>query len=176
MLDSIYQVLNWQFPTFAKPFPWKTVDSVLWIRNSIVQIFPKMFLKFDTYRFSKSLFSVSTGLLWSMTISVQSSSFVVDDSIENSFFYPCFGILEVRKFQKVHYYWYVLTFERTFDHNYKFDFSHQGLNRKFYTIGRELDSHIFFRDLVQTSDSLKFPKCGIDHDSTRDSFAPFLQA
>ena len=112
---------------------------------------------FDTCHCSKSCFSVTTGLISSTKLSVKNSTLVEENADENVFLKafphwsslilfidPCIRILIVRNFQKLHFYWYVSTFEHMSIRYNRFNFFQKDLNGENCTCWKEPDSDVIY--------------------------------
>ena len=88
-----------------------------------------------------SIFSVSTGLIPQIKVSIESRTSVQEDSIEVIFFDPGFRILTVQRFKKKWYWdWCALMFALSFLSNKRFDFLHPLLNQVFCSCKDRFDN------------------------------------
>ena len=102
---------------------------------------PEYATYYEYFPESNSIFSVSTGLIPQIKVSIESRTSVQEDSIEVIFFDPGFRILTVQRFKKKWYYdWCALMFALSFLSNERFDFLHPLLNQVFCSCKDRFDN------------------------------------
>ena len=121
----------------------------------------KVSISNDSSRNSNSYFPLTTGLISSSGVSIETIKLVQEQWIEELFFYRYLRFLIDRSFQMWYEFWFTSILNFIFLRNNRLDILPQSLNQIIHTFSNEFDLEVNLCSLDKNSDSWQIPNWAI---------------